>query len=69
MSKLQSHLHSPKKVFLTAEWRYLVMLNFAVDPNLLFPFVPVGTQLDLFHGKTFMSLVGFLFLKTRVMSR
>lgn len=60
---------SPKpRVFLTAEWRYLAMLNYAVDPALLLPRVPVGTELELLHGKAFVSLVGFCFLDTRVWS-
>ncbi|MEO8027210.1 MAG: DUF2071 domain-containing protein [Bryobacteraceae bacterium] len=53
-------------VFLTAEWRQLAMLNYAVDPALLSALVPRGTELDSFAGKTYVSLVGFRFLKTRV---
>jgi len=53
-------------VFLTAEWRDLVMLNYECDPGLLRQFVPSGTQLDPWSEKTFLSLVGFRFLKTRV---
>jgi uncharacterized protein len=52
--------------FLTAEWRHLAMLNFEVDPTLVRPFIPAGTELDDFAGRTFVSLVGFLFLNTRV---
>jgi uncharacterized protein len=52
--------------FLTAEWRMLAMLNYAVDPSLLLPLVPRGTELDEFRGKTYVSLVGFRFLRTRV---
>ena len=43
------------------------MLNFAVEPDLLKPFVPTGTELDYFNGETFLSVVGFLFLNTRVL--
>jgi uncharacterized protein len=53
-------------VFLTAEWRHLAMLNYEIDPAILAPFVPAGTELDFWNGKTFVSLVGFLFQKTRV---
>jgi uncharacterized protein len=53
--------------FLTAEWKNLVMLNYAVDPSLLKPFVPPGTELDYFNGKTYLSLVGFEFNRTRVL--
>lgn len=52
--------------FLRAEWRDLVMLNYAVDPALLAPHVPAGTELDLWQGTCYMSLVGFMFLRTRV---
>jgi uncharacterized protein YqjF (DUF2071 family) len=53
--------------FLTAEWRQLVMVNFAVDPAILEPRVPKGTSLDSWNGTTLVSVVGFLFLRTRVM--
>jgi len=33
---------------------------------MLAPFVPAGTELDSWNGKTFASMVGFMFLKTRV---
>jgi uncharacterized protein len=56
----------PSRTFLTAEWRYLAMLNYEVEPRLLAGFVPAGTELDSWNGKTFVSLVGFRFLKTRV---
>ncbi len=52
------------KVFLTAEWRQLVFLNYAVDRALLQKFVPSGTELDFFGGKTYVSLVGFRFCNT-----
>lgn len=53
-------------VFLTAEWRFLAMLNYAADPKLLHPLVPPGTELDEWNGTTYVSMVGFLFLDTRV---
>ena len=56
------------RAFLTAEWRYLAMLNYEVDPLLLQRHVPRGTELDLWQGRCFVSLVGFLFLNTRVYS-
>ena len=56
------------RVFLTAEWRYLAMLNYAVDPRLLAPRVPTGTELDLWNGTAYVSMVGFLFLHTRVLN-
>jgi len=55
-----------EKVFLTAEWRELLMLNFEVNPACLQHFVPAGTELDFFEGKTYVSLVGFLFRQTKL---
>lgn len=53
--------------FLTAEWRHLGILTFQADPRLLLPFVPRGTELDTHNGRSFVSLVGFRFLRTRVL--
>ena len=55
------------RVFLTAEWQYLAMLNYEVDAGMLLPFVPAGTELDRWKGKVFASLVGFRFLKTKLL--
>src|SRR5262245_30016906 len=55
------------RVFLTAEWRHLVMLNYEVDRVQLAANVPVGTELDEWNGRTYLSVVGFLFLGTRVL--
>ncbi len=43
------------------------MLNYDVDPSVLGPLVPAGTELDQYAGRTMVSLVGFLFLNTRVL--
>jgi uncharacterized protein YqjF (DUF2071 family) len=53
--------------FLSAAWRNLVMLNFDIDPAILRPLVPKGTELDPWTGRDFASVVGFLFLHTRVL--
>ena len=53
--------------FLTAEWRDLVMLNYEVDPGILSPLVPAGTELDLWDGCALVSVVGFHFRRTRVL--
>ena len=52
--------------FLTAEWRHLVMANFAVDSAVLEPLVPAGTVLDAHQGVTYASVVAFRFLGTKV---
>src|ERR1043166_375753 len=60
-------LASAVRSFLTANWRYLAMLNFVVDPKILSPLVPPGTEIDFENGETFLSVVGFLFLDTRLL--
>jgi uncharacterized protein YqjF (DUF2071 family) len=60
------HASYPSNIFLSAEWRDLVLLNYSVDPGLLWPHVPEGTALDSFDGKTYLSLVGFRFCMTEL---
>lgn len=43
------------------------MANYAVDPALLLPFLPDKTELDTWKGTCYVSLVGFMFLQTRLM--
>ncbi|MEE3148824.1 MAG: DUF2071 domain-containing protein [Bacteroidota bacterium] len=47
--------------FLTASWKKLCFANYAIDPEILLPYVPAHTELDFFEGKCYVSLVGFLF--------
>ena len=56
-----------KRVFLSAKWEYLAMLNYVVDPSVLAPHIPTGTVLDLWQGKALVSVVGFMFSDTRVL--
>ena len=58
-----------ERVFLAAEWRDLVMLNYEVEPDLLSRHVPPGTTLDSFRGRTYLSLVGFRFCRTKLLGR
>jgi uncharacterized protein len=60
------HASQSMRVFLCAEWRDLVMLNYEIDPSLLSRYVPPGTSLDSFEGKTYVSLVGFRFCRTKL---
>src|SRR5258708_39257 len=53
-------------IFLTAEWRKLIMANYPVDPEVLQPFLPAHTELDQWKGETYVSLVGFMFHKVRI---
>jgi uncharacterized protein YqjF (DUF2071 family) len=56
-----------KPQFLKAQWKNLVMLNYEVDPQVLEPYLPPGTVLDLWQGKPLVSMVGFLFANTSVL--
>lgn len=53
--------------FLTAEWRKLAIANYAIDKDLLTPYLPVGTELDLWNGTCYVSLIGFLFKNTKLL--
>ncbi len=55
------------RVFLSAVWRHLVLVNYEAPAGLLAPLVPRGTELDAHRGVVFVSLVGFRFLDTRVL--
>jgi uncharacterized protein YqjF (DUF2071 family) len=55
-----------KRQFLQAQWKNLIMLNYEVDPSILESYLPPGTVLDLWQGKALVSMVGFMFLDTRV---
>jgi len=52
--------------FLSARWENLIMANYAVLPEVLKPFLPKGVALDFYEGKTYVSLVGFMFKQTRL---
>jgi len=53
--------------FLTARWSNLVLINYAVAPEILEPRLPRGTKVDLLDGHAFVSLVAFHFEDTRVL--
>jgi uncharacterized protein YqjF (DUF2071 family) len=57
----------PRRPFLRAEWRDLVMLNYESPAGLLEPLVPAGVELDRWRGTLYVSVVGFLFRDTRVL--
>lgn len=58
---------STSTAFLTGEWRYLAMLNYRVDPAVVRALTPAGTEPDTWRGDTYVSMVGFLFLDTRLL--
>jgi uncharacterized protein len=53
-------------IFLKANWENIIMTNYEIDPELLLPFLPKGVELDLFNGKCYISLVGFMFKNTKL---
>ena len=42
------------------------MLNYAVDPFVMEKYLPNGTELDIWNNTCYLSLVGFMFLNTRI---
>ena len=67
MQGLQPAAPVTRRPFLTAAWRDLAMLNYAVAPDVLAPLVPAGTVLDTWQGTAYVSVVGFRFLGTRLL--
>lgn len=57
---------SQPPVFMRAEWRNLVMLNYEVDPAIVGRFLPRGVELDYFAGRALVSVVGFQFTQARL---
>lgn len=53
-------------IFLTAEWKHLVIINYLVEPEALINYVPAGTELDIWKGNCYVSLVGFRFINTKI---
>lgn len=53
--------------FLTAFWHNLIFANYEIDPQILQKYLPYKTELDLFEGKCFVSVVGFDFKETAVL--
>lgn len=55
-----------KDIFLSAQWKNLIMVNYEVDADVLIPYLPRGVELDYYNNKTYVSLVGFMFANTRI---
>ena len=53
--------------FLNAEWRKLAMANYAIDKNILKKYIPAKTELDLWNDTCYVSLIGFMFLNTKML--
>lgn len=53
--------------FLKAEWRKLVIINYEINPDLLLKYLPEGTEIDFYKGQCYVSIVGFMFLNTKLL--
>ncbi|MBL0012307.1 MAG: DUF2071 domain-containing protein [Flavobacterium sp.] len=53
-------------VFLKANWENIIMVNYEIEPEILLPYLPNGVTLDLYDGKAYVSLVGFMFKNTKI---
>ena len=53
-------------IFLKANWAHIIMANYEIAPEILQAYLPKGVELDLFEGKAYVSLVGFMFKNTRI---
>ena len=53
--------------FLKAEWKNLALVNYEIDAEILEKYLPVGTEIDIWDNKCYVSLVGFMFKNTRVL--
>jgi uncharacterized protein YqjF (DUF2071 family) len=62
----QAIVRNPPGAFLRAGWHHLLMLNYPADASALAPYMPAGTELDLWNGQAYLSVVGFMFLNVRV---
>ena len=53
--------------FLNAQWKNLAIINFEIEAEILEKYLPAGTELDIWNGKCYVSLVGFMFKETKVL--
>jgi uncharacterized protein len=53
-------------IFLKAKWENIIMANYVIEPEMLAPYLPKGVELDLYNGKSYVSLVGFMFKNTKL---
>ncbi len=53
--------------FLTAEWNDLALINYEIDQKLLEKYIPIGTEMDLWNNKCYISLIGFMFENVKVL--
>ncbi len=59
-------LHPVRRAVFAQHWRDLTMLHWAVDPAVVAPLLPRGTEPDLLDGRTYVGLVPFVMAGVRV---
>ncbi len=63
---LNCYPYMKKPVFLTAQWRKLIMANYIVPKPVLEKYLPPHTELDSYNGNFYVSLIGFMFMDARI---
>ncbi len=53
--------------FLTAQWNDLAIFNYEIDPKILEKYIPIGTEIDLWNEKCYISLIGFMFENVKIL--
>ncbi len=53
-------------VFLKAEWRKLILINYKIDRKILEKYMPCHVEMDEWNNICYISLVGFMFVDTRI---
>lgn len=53
--------------FLKASWRKLAIANYVIEPQVFQKYLPRKTELDFWEGKCYASLVGFMFMDTKLL--
>ena len=53
-------------VFLKANWENIIMANYEISEDILKKYLPKGVTIDLYNGKAYVSLVGFMFKNTKI---
>jgi len=67
LSVLVYSTNSKKSSFMHAEWNDLALMNYEINPELLEKYIPKGTEIDLWNGKCYLSLIGFMFENVKVL--
>jgi uncharacterized protein YqjF (DUF2071 family) len=67
MHQLLERIAPVSSPFLTAQWRNLALLSWPIERAALAPRVPAGTELDLWNGQALVSVVGFRFLRAKLL--